>query len=475
MREHVPMPLLPSIGYNALPSSPLPSPMPRDLSASDGGTSCLDSPSREEFVMHGGPDARAGRIEALAAAADAQILHKTLRSVDRRQLRYSAVLLVVFLLIFLRPFSSASTSSLPSTFSSSYWRASANHSPLTLHPTLVGPRPSTAPDGKPLYTQCTADELLLAVKNTVVREDGASRFPNATKQESVEIKPLVWSFDLADVPNQRGGMNSCGVPHVYSAEEACELLAAFGGVVHAGDSFSRHIEHALLNILRDRNDGGVTDYATTDDCREEQGFAESKECRLRVPIDTSEAPVCGDRVHMHYIRMIRPDPGVADGMIREFSGWRDSLPRASQALSPVFIPSIGVHFNYEFALLFPEWIPRTLEFMSRQFPTPLHIYAGPHKPATNQKPDFIETQGPDRVRAFKEEVERELRSQSVEQKGERGGVRYFDTYGMTDGATSFDGAHMGYIPNMEKAHIILNLLDLWWGDIVAAGGLVQQG
>ncbi|GAA5919419.1 hypothetical protein JCM6882_006017 [Rhodosporidiobolus microsporus] len=472
--------------YDALPSSPLPSPLPRELPASpvgEGGTSCLESPRRESFGVNRGS---AGEEEKdLAAEADAQLLTRTLRLMDRRQMRYTLVLLGVFLVVFLRTFSSSSSS--PSSFASAWSSfpslSSSSHSaapaPHLLPPTLVGPRPSTAPSGLPLFsTPCTADELLLAVQRAVVRPDGASRTPNATKQESVELKPLRWSFDLGEVPDGQGEgkTKSCGVPHVYSQEEACELLGAFGGIFNTGDSFSRHIHHALLIILRNRNDGGVIDYETTDDCREELGFAEGLLCRLRVPADTDLKPVCGGKAHMHYVWWLRPDPGIAEEILRQFSLWRAGLPRESQALSPVFLPSVGVHFNYTAPALFPSWLPLTLSYFARQFPSPLHLFAGPHAPPANQPEWYRSFQGRPRVVAFKQEVENEYEEKGgvIEREGYRGGGRYLDMYAMTDGAASFDGAHMGYIANMEKAHLILNFLDLWWSDIVAAGGLVQR-
>ncbi len=44
---------------------------------------------------------------------------------------------------------------------------------------------------------------------------------------------------------------------------------------------------------------------------------------------------------------------------------------------------------------------------------------------------------------------------------------------MTDGAVSYDGSHYSYQVNMEKAQTVLNLLDVLWGEIVAAGGLAE--
>ncbi|GAA6015766.1 hypothetical protein JCM10207_008789 [Rhodosporidiobolus poonsookiae] len=68
--------------------------------------------------------------------------------------------------------------------------------PFTLPPTLVGPRPRFAPSGRSQYTSCSVDELLSALTTAKIRPDGASMFPNFTQPESVDLRPLEWSFDL---------------------------------------------------------------------------------------------------------------------------------------------------------------------------------------------------------------------------------------------------------------------------------------
>ncbi|GAA5982904.1 hypothetical protein JCM11641_002622 [Rhodosporidiobolus odoratus] len=316
-----------------------------------------------------------------------------------------------------------------------------------------------------ISSTCTADELLLSIKGAVIRPNGASRFPNNTRQESVELKPLVWSFDLPSGGASADGSaaKDCGVPKVYSQVEACEILSAFGGLYIAGDSFGRHVLSALLIILRDRIDGAVRDFATTEDCRGEQAFDDGKLCRNRIPFDTSvEMP--------DVFAPNRPFPTAR--VIQSFNSWRGSLSKHSQRLSPVFITAIGSHFDYKASDLFPDYIPSIISYLDRQYPVPLNLYAGPHKPGVNQPLQYRERQGPHKVLAFKEQVERELLQKSIEKKGERGGARYIDFYAMSDGATLFDGTHLGFIPNLEKAHLLLNLLDLWWADIAAAGGLV---
>ncbi|GAA6034710.1 hypothetical protein JCM8097_001134 [Rhodosporidiobolus ruineniae] len=468
------MPAPPGSGYDRLPTSPVSSPFrapttPRTGSRDSSRSSSFRSAESEEtFVLHGEPEKDNDAAATIAAAATATQFRASFGVLHRRLTRYFLVLVVLSALILLRTFSYSS--SLPSFLPS----VSSPPKPLRLHPTLVGPRPSTAPSGRSLYTACTADELLHALKGAVIRPDGASRVANTTKPESVELKPVRFSFDLPGVGENRlreGEGKSCGIPHLYTQEEACELLGAFGGLFFAADSFGRHIYAALLMILRDRIDGAVIDYATTNDCRGEAAFDDSKRCRNRIARDTLDLPVCGGKANAVWTMI-----PIASQYLEQFTGWRSKLPREQQMHSPVFISGMGSHFDYDPARLTLNYLPTVSSFLSRTSPVALNLFAGPHGPTDKMNPEYLAVQGPKQVRAYKEAVERSVREMNEAQgetRVERGAGRYIDYFAMCDGADSFDGVHMGFIPNLEKAHILLNLLDLLWADIVAAGGLVE--
>ncbi|GAA6015772.1 hypothetical protein JCM10207_008790 [Rhodosporidiobolus poonsookiae] len=329
--------------------------------------------------------------------------------------------------------------------------------PATLHPTLVGPRPRFAPSGKPLYTSCTTDELLSAVAQATVRPDGASRFPNFTKPEDVALPSFEWSFDLGELDEGR----ACEMPRAYSPEEACELLSAFGGMFLTGDSYVRHLYSALLMLLRDRTDGAVVDYETTDDCRADQLFDDGKHCRLRINDDTLKMPVCGGKTALRFFQTTS---------FSTFTEWSATLPRESNLHSIVYVTGLGIHGDY--APLQPEYLDGLFDVLSHKFPVPLNIYASPHSPPANQPEKYFEKQGPHKVKAFREDLLVDLNNRSVDSDFHRGGTRLVDYAAMTDGAVSYDGLHYSYQVNMEKAQILLNLLDIAWGDIVAAGGMV---
>jgi hypothetical protein len=105
--------------------------------------------------------------------------------------------------------------------------------------TAVGPRSYSH-----LYQGCNLTELLLDLKESRFQEDGPSSFANFTLDpyDPTDNAPAPFtgfSFD----------MNTCPPPHVFTQDEACDLIAGFGALLFSGDSFIRHVWDALLIFL----------------------------------------------------------------------------------------------------------------------------------------------------------------------------------------------------------------------------------
>ncbi|GAA5898487.1 hypothetical protein JCM6882_007794 [Rhodosporidiobolus microsporus] len=442
-------------GYDRIPMSPLPRDDP--LAASSSRSSSEDR--RDSFVVDG-LDEKLASGHSYETSAESSSTTDSLRTLTRnahtRQLRYFLVLLCIAVLTLVRTYAPSSSSS-----------AVPLSSPHALHPTLVGPRASSAPEGKALYTSCTADELLGSLRTAKIREDGLSRFPNFTKPESIALAPFEWSYDFHELPSGK----VCELPRVFKPAEACELLSSFGGVYLTGDSFIRHLHSALLMLLRGRNDGAVVDYLETDDCRADMLFDDGKLCRQRVVADTdAQKEVCGGLASLMFVQTYKPDKLS----FTSFRDWRERLSPRQQVYSPVYITGVGGHMNYDTSTLVPTYLDSLFSTLSHHFPSPLNLFAGPHIPGTNQPKMFKERQGPHKVRAYREEVPLLLAERSKEKEMYRGAARYVDFYESTDGAVSFDGVHYSYQVNMEKTMVFLNLLDIAWGEIVAAGGMVAS-
>lgn len=96
--------------------------------------------------------------------------------------------------------------------------------------TLVGPR--RFPN---LYhrAHCSADDFVQSIGRAQIAPDGASRAePNTSDATSVTLPPFQFSFELPGCPK----------PHIFTSEEACDLVSSFGGVFmrvsrSAGPSF----------------------------------------------------------------------------------------------------------------------------------------------------------------------------------------------------------------------------------------------
>ncbi|GAA6015763.1 hypothetical protein JCM10207_008788 [Rhodosporidiobolus poonsookiae] len=218
-------------------------------------------------------------------------------------------------------------------------------------------------------------------------------------------------------------------------------------------------------LLRNRIDGAVLDYETTDDCRGDMLFDDGKRCRTRIRTDTLKQPVCGGNTAVHFYQTYRPDRSS----FQAFTHWLAAVLRDNKLHSPIYVTGLGIH--EDFVPLPASYLDSIFSTLSSRFPTPLNLFAGPHAPPHNQKTAYRERQGPARVKAFYERLTADAKQRSVEGEFFRGGARVVDYYAATDGAVSYDGGHFSYQVNMEKAQILLNLLDIAWGEIVAAGGM----
>ncbi|GAA5999599.1 uncharacterized protein JCM10292_004261 [Rhodotorula paludigena] len=445
---------LPTHEYVSLPDTPL----------SDHPT--FDLAAKDVVVVVGDDTQEKRRRGSDGLPGDQVLLGAGLLTVHRRHARYFVVLIaasiVVVLCVLLAPPSRLSRSMSP-------FASASLSTPHAYHPTLVGPRPRFNPSGRPTYEACSTEELLAAIKGAKVRPDGASTQVDFSEVTETEVQPIEWSFDFPAAGEGAG--KACPLPKVYSPEEACELLGAFGGVHMAGDSLVRHTYSALLMIVTGRVDP-VVDAAATSDCRGDHFFDDGKACRERVAFDTNaDYHVCGNAAQLRFIPVWQPLPGDVNGLWEDFPVWRSSRPKHSALYSPVLVSGFGAHGMYDAERLETDWWPALDDHLSRQYPTPLYLFQGPHAVAPNLREQFRELQGEKACRAYKEKVEAQALAHSPVGEPSLGGYRYVDMYGMSEGAQSYDGMHYSLQVNLEKAHLFLNLLDTLWGEIVRSGGM----
>ncbi|BGO95669.1 hypothetical protein NBRC10512_007365 [Rhodotorula toruloides] len=311
---------------------------------------------------------------------------------------------------------------------------------------------------------CSSTEFLAAVADIQVDPDGASR--NPPTDATYSLSSFDFSFRLPHCPQ----------PHIFTRLEACDLLEnGFGGVLLRGDSLMRHLTNALFLILRDRPDGAVQDPEARQVCWGDRLFDDKKDCRKVALFDTQDLlldgePVCNGKVWLRYEQL--PCPVEPSRYVPTYLDWRDQMPPSRSGLSPAIIQSFGLHCH------FLPFIPRFGIFKplfahaATAFPRPLLLWIGINAPGLNKPPQYLKEQGGDQVLRYNQIIAEELDGmQTSSETAAEGKMAVLETYGMTDGAKSFDGTHYMWNVNMEKAQLLLNYLDLLWGEVRDAGGL----
>ncbi|KAL8287455.1 hypothetical protein RQP46_003313 [Phenoliferia psychrophenolica] len=341
-------------------------------------------------------------------------------------------------------------------------------------PSPASPPPSLSTSGRtivgkrslgPHHTSCTSAEFLDAIAQTRVNPDGLAALAPANR--SFALDEFEFSFDW---PKE----SKCEPPHVYTSEEACDAMGAWGGVTTNGDSLSRHLVNALFILLRDRPDGAV--WREGDKCQGDRVFDDRDNCRFNMVAHTRLAslpePVCGGKIEFKHSEFCCPvDP---EGIITRYQEWRSGASTDKSSLSTIVINSFGLHCRLLPAVSLLGALKPFQVFAASRFPRPLFLWMGIHAPGPNKPAEWVKEQGPEAVKKYnalmKDEVEKLQPASSMME----GGVGFLDWYGMTSGASSFDGTHYSFQVNMEKAMLLLNLMDVLWAEAVEEGGASQR-
>ncbi|GAA5824400.1 hypothetical protein JCM11251_000406 [Rhodosporidiobolus azoricus] len=333
---------------------------------------------------------------------------------------------------------------------------------------IVGPR--TLPPQ--YYSQpdaCNSSQLLAAISRARIRQDGASRSVDYTVPQdfhSLRGDGFRFSYDLEK--------EGCRAPHLYEREEACDLLKAFGGVMLRGDSFVRHVVNALFILLSGSNGGAVMEEGER--CRGNAMFDDRKaHCREKSVTNsqTMPQPVCGGDAHI-FFDYASWGAQPSHLLLTAYDQWRWNLPAHKSILSHVYIAGFGLHHHLNTRTGILGFIRPFLSRSATLFPRPIGLWMGIHAPAPGKPERWAEEQGEKNVKRYNGEVKQFLDAVSPgEFVEEDGPMKVADWYNVTDGAESYDGSHYSYQVNMEKAVLLLNLLDTIWGEAVEAGGLLE--
>ncbi|KAM0754231.1 hypothetical protein T439DRAFT_174059 [Meredithblackwellia eburnea MCA 4105] len=331
---------------------------------------------------------------------------------------------------------------------------------------LVGPRRYS----RRAVGHCGLDDLLSDLHDTRVPLNSPSTIPtNFSRPETDELPPFEFSF----------GMDKCGdrALHIFTPDEACDLLESYGGMHMWGDSHVRMVYYSILMLLQNSTDGAG--YNPPDaDCRKENRFRDRYKNNEVAPClgtyyqDTraENAPkFCSGKTFIRFDEIYTPNPEYLKGIHRL---WQDKLPTDVRSRSPILYQGAGVHFWCD-AKQTHDYLDPVIELQQHSFPRGVSIWAGVHATGPNMPEQWREMQGFKAIEKYDLAVEEILRNSKIGEPWE-GATFTIPSYNATFGASSFDGQHYGYQVNMEKAQVLLNVLDRTYWDIVDAGGLVSH-
>ncbi|ORY81272.1 hypothetical protein BCR35DRAFT_352401 [Leucosporidium creatinivorum] len=334
--------------------------------------------------------------------------------------------------------------------------------------TAVGPR-----SYQHLYQGCNLTELLLDLKQSRIKEDAPSKYANFTvtpyAPEDNPPPPFAgFSFDL----------ETCPPPHVFTQDEACDLIGGFGALLLSGDSFIRHVWDALLIFLTNDLSGAVIDPKLRAQCRGEQLFNDRQPdnwdvispCRTGIydVLESLPETVCPGRP-IRGKRFV----DLQWTSLNNILAYTSALPAAAQKLSPILLFDGGIHLGYDLNIATTNFIHPVLDFNQHFFPHFVPIWQGSHAPGENIATPYYSSQGPAAVKNFIEGIDRIMDDHKKLYTVAEGGLQRMEWYNATSGADSFDGQHYSYQVNTEKMYTLLTVLDLVWHEIEAAGGLID--
>lgn len=163
----------------------------------------------------------------------------------------------------------------------------------------------------PRYQGCSSSELLQSMARIVLDPETQSKLRSSNL--TYEPQDLEFSFQLP---------GPCPQPHVYTQEEACDLLErGFGGLFMRGDSLMRHFVNAMFIILRGSRSGAVEDPEASKVCWGDRMFDDRESCRVLGigNSQTTTVPVCNGQVYLAFEH--GTVPGDPAGFVPRFQSW----------------------------------------------------------------------------------------------------------------------------------------------------------
>ena len=233
----------------------------------------------------------------------------------------------------------------------------------------------------------------------------------------------------------------CHVTRVQSPEAACHVLKNMT-VYFIGDSFVRHLYISLLDLLRLHTSYGPIKRFTppgiiiTQGCNHtaNKQYPYLQMCAKHIDRDVRE---CGGDVRLKFMEHIRAEhTNLTLKAVREIQGKENSF---------LFI-GIGIHDDFNTTKIIKELVEPLLSLLKTSSSWPRVVWSAMHAPGLLKTPR-VPSQNRQSILRYNRDLRQLLGVW---------GVPVFDTFNLTDGTTSFDGAHYGKGVNDVKAQVFLN-------------------
>ncbi|XP_070196564.1 uncharacterized protein [Littorina saxatilis] len=256
-------------------------------------------------------------------------------------------------------------------------------------------------------------------------------------RSAIQAEFGTWSGEEKD---EDGDGRNCDVRRL-SVDQICEVLEG-ATLYFIGDSFVRHVYTALLLYARQNELSGAISPITPPGikvaCAGIYMFTE-KTCRHWLDRTTS---ICHGKTRVKFLEYvyIKQAPSIH----------RAVMELLNKTRSLVFIGT-GIHDNFN-ANDTKTTILKPLLQQLRNVTYPRILWAATHAPGLLKTPR-IQEQSYESIRRYNKEISDFLSEFDVP---------VFDTFNMTDGVMSFDGAHYGMGVNKVKVRVLLAyLLELY--------------
>ncbi|KAK6188517.1 hypothetical protein SNE40_004677 [Patella caerulea] len=255
-----------------------------------------------------------------------------------------------------------------------------------------------------------------------------------TCDDCYDMRQTINAEHASWVPDNR----ACRFPERNNTE-MCHILNKMK-IIFVGDSFIRHVYLAFLLLLRNNTlDGGLNKYVTKDQhdrCVGLYMFTE-KECRGLIDMSPN---LCNGNTILYFreYNSLRVKANISS-LIRSVSNQPNTICVVGQ----------GLHDNYDHARIWSQILfPILTHRKSFNLTWPKIIWSAPHAPGLLKTPRVPE-QSYGSVIEFNDNIRTYL---------SKWNIPIFDSFNLTDGVNSFDGAHYGLGVNLIKAKILIEYI-----------------